>query len=145
MRYAETENTPKESVRYIVDLIKGKRVFDIGAGNGEFAEEMAKHATVTAIEVDDYYSRQCQLRGLDTRMEDFLNVSFKLADVLFAFLSPSGMYALNEKIKKDDWHGTVISNFHPLLETPLEQIQPDEIIKVELENVMFPFLIYGSI
>ena len=141
MNYAEYQPTPIEAVDELVSHIEGKVVYDLGAGEGAFLEAVQPYAKdVVAIEFNHRLAEKCRERGLYTIEEDFVSVNIHEADVIFCFLSLIGNYTLTKKLKRDDWHGTVISHFYPLQDSPLMAIPPDEVIDV---NDRIPFLIYN--
>lgn len=116
--------------------IEGKRVWDIGAGDGEFAEMLSKHSKVTCIELEPVYAGICRSRGLETIQSDFESLKPDCT-VIYAFLSFVGNYKLSRWIERNDWHGTVISQYYPLGTDPTNFLKPYKIVHSEL-----PFLIY---
>ena len=119
------------------DFVRGKTVWDIGAGDGRFAQSLRDlGAEVTCVEIDEVLAFQCKGKGLNT-----LPVDFELltpdCDIIYAFLSFVGNYKLTRWLKKRNWHGTVISQYYPLGEESWNLLNPDEIIHSDL-----PFLIY---
>lgn len=143
MQYVRFEPTPPESVEFIKDYISNKAVFEIGAGDGYFAREIARYAkNVVAVEIDPILARSCLDKGIDTINESFLKVNLEGAEVIYAFLNFMGMYALGKKIEKDNWRGTLISHYYPLNDYGFKMREPQKVVNVELGDIMFPFLIY---
>lgn len=138
MNYAPYEITPIEAVESIKPFIQGKSVYDLGAGYGDFALAMKQYATqVIAIEDDDMLAIHSRKRGVQTIIEDFLDVDLSKAEVIYIFMSFYGTMMLTKKLLKEDWHGTVISHYYPLHLNIAEPMKPDEFI-----NEVVPFLIY---
>lgn len=144
MKYAIFEPTPVEAVTYIQNLIKDKVVYDIGAGDGKFALAMTEYAKkVVAVESDEMYAGDCVLRGLETINTSFLNIPLYTAEVIFIFMSSIGNYALTHKLQDDNWHGTVISHYYPLMNSPTDLIKEDQLIDIKLPGLRLPFLVYN--
>ncbi len=141
MKYSVYEPSPIIAVDYIKHLIEGKVVYDIGCGSGEFAKAMARYANkVVGIELDFSLAEKSRAKGIKTLSNDFMVMDLNEAEVVYAYLSFIGNYALTRKLK--NWHGTVISLLYPLHNSLTEIIKPDEIIHVEEGDISVPFLIY---
>lgn|SRR3990167_4146815 len=143
MLYVRFERSPKEGVEFIKEYIKDKVIYDLGAGDGSFAEEMQKIAKkVVAVELDPILASDCKFRGLETIEDDFMKVSLKEAEVIYIFLNLMGTYALTKKLQDENWHGTLISHYYPLQHALHDIIKPDEMINVSINYHRFPLLIY---
>lgn len=143
MKYAIFEGTDPVAVPFIAEYIRGKRVYEVGAGDGLFAQALAPYCKyVRAIEVDPDLAKRCRLRGIDTFEQDFMSSDFADADVIFAFLNPVGMWALGRKLQLQQWHGTIISHTWPLRNKWMKEVQPKEVIEVYDYDTYFPILIY---
>ena len=143
MNFAEYQETPIGVIEYIKHLVKGKVVYEIGAGEGILASEIAKHAKkVVAIESNQVLGEKCIVRGIETKIGNFLEEDLSEAEVIFIFMSFVGNYALTKKLDADNWSGTVISHFYPLLDSMTELRKPTEVIDVNLINGRFPLMIY---
>lgn len=118
-------------------------VYDLGAGNGSFPLAMQKYAKkVVAVELDPALASDCRFRGIETIEDNFVNVSLDGAEVIYLFLNLMGNYAITKKIQEDNWHGTIISHFYPLMNDITDFIKPDEVIDVNIYGFRAPFLIY---
>lgn len=141
MRYSTYEPSPIIAVDYIKHLIEGKIVYDAGSGSGEFARAMAQYAKkVVGVELDSELAEMGQGKGIEVINDDFMNVDLSEAEVIYAYLSFIGNYALTRKLK--NWNGTVISLLYPLHDSLAAIIRPDEVIHVEQGDVAVPLLIY---
>lgn len=124
---------PKE----LSNFVRGKRVWDIGAGDGSFAQELRNlGADVTCVEIDPVLAFQCREKFLDTIEEDFEDI-IPDCDVIYAFLSFVGNYKLTRWLQHHNFEGVVITQYYPLHTSPLNYWKPDNIIQSDL-----PFLIY---
>lgn len=139
MRYfAPNEQTPIEAADGLKHLLKGQRVFDLGAGDGTFALAMSQYADkVVAVEADPELAMKCRERGLETICENFLDVNLTPASVLFVFMSFYGTSALTTLLKDTGWRGTVISHYYPLHEHLGDIRKPDFFY-----NDVCPLLVY---
>mgnify|MGYP001579718376 CR=1 FL=1 len=144
MLYVRFEGSPREGVEFIKDYIKDKIVYDLGAGDGSFAEEMQKYATrVIAVELDPVLAADCKYRGLEVINQDFMRVPVQEAEVIYIFLNLMGTYAITKKLQDEEWHGTLISHYYPLQNALHDIIKPDKIINVSINYHRFPLLIYN--
>jgi 23S rRNA U2552 (ribose-2'-O)-methylase RlmE/FtsJ len=115
MRFADFERTHLQAIEMIRPYIAGKVVYDIGAGDGEFAQAMTGCAgQVTAVEIDPFLAQECRKRGIVTIEGNFLDADLSYAEVIYAFLSLAGNYALYQKLIREKWHGLVLSHLYPL-------------------------------
>lgn len=143
MKYADYQPTPIEAVDYMKPFIEGRVVYDLGAGDGTFAQAMSEHAKkVVAVEMDGELSNKCSSRGIETINENFMNVDLSDADVIFIFMGLVGNYTLTKKLARDKWKGTVLSHYYPLQEMPMFPFMPNELIDVRVGNIEFPILRY---
>lgn len=139
MIYAPNEVTPLEAVDDIKHLISGKVVYDLGAGEGNWAKAMSLYASkVICVEADSVLAKQCFIKDLRVELEDYLLVDISRADVLYIFMSFYGTMMLTKRLIKEDWHGTIISHYYPLHLNMAQPIKPDLFI-----NGLVPFLIYN--
>lgn len=137
-RYARFEATPPSTAIFLKDILWQKTVFDIGAGDGAWAEAMAKYAKeVVCVEIDAKLSVLCEKRGLSVISKDFTVVPLDRAEILYCYMSHEGMSVLRAKVNRDNWHGTIISNTYPLGE-----LKPSELIIATYKQGEVPFLIY---
>lgn len=145
MRYVIFEPTPQPAVEYIQSYILHKNVFDLGAGDCSWAFAMSKYAHhVTAVEIDwdlAKFGHESYGHKIFVQSGNFLHTPIKEAQVIFIFLNQLGNYAITRKIKKEKWHGTIISHYYPL-HNGLQPIKPHKIIHVDLVDHLFPFLVY---
>lgn len=143
MRFAVYEPTPVEVADHIDDLIKDKRVVDLGGGDGSFCNAMAQYASsVTNIEIDERLAEQSEQRGIHTIRGSFMEQDLSTYDVIYAFLSLIGAYNLTQKLNQDGWSGTVISAYYPLQDEPLIgwALSIKQVVKVGSDY--YPLLIY---
>lgn len=139
----EPTPNPEKAAAMIREIIKGKTVYEIGGGEGEFAAAMAPYAKrVVSIEIDPALAAKAKGRGVETVNSSFEAVSLEPAEVIYSFLGFAGMYALTRKITEDGWRGTLVSHYYPMLENPAKPWEPDEIIHVNADGFRFPFLVY---
>lgn len=144
MLYCSFEPSKPEIVEFIKPYIEDKVVYDVGAGNGSFCLAMQPYAKkVVAVEIDPLLASDCRYRGVETIEDNFVNVDLKEAEVLYLFLNFFGNYAITQKLKEENWHGTVISHFYPLLNSIYDLIKPDKIIDVNTGGFRAPFLIFN--
>ena len=121
----------------IKSLVRGKSVWDVGAGDGAFAQVLRDlGADVTCVEIDPVLAFQCREKGLDTIEEDFEDL-IPDCEVIYAFLSFVGNYKLTRWLQRHDFKGVVITQYYPLHVSPLNYWKPDDIILSDL-----PFLVY---
>lgn len=143
MLLANYEPTPTQAARALEPYIKGKVVYDLGAGEGRFAKAMAEYAEkVVCVEAQEGLAEICQQTKLQVIHGNFLEVNLQEAEVIYVFLSFMGMYALTNHLAEIGWKGTVISHYYPMHKTSHQMIAPDDNIDVDLGYVRFPFLIY---
>lgn len=146
MEYSIFQPTDPSVVDGIKHIIKDKVVYDIGAGDGKFAMMMGEHAKrVVAVESNEMYAGDCRLRGLEVIQDDFNNIDLEPAEVIYIFMSLFGTCALTLKLERDNWHGTVVSQYYPLHTslTPSGVYTQDETIELQLGNGTIPFLVYN--
>lgn len=150
MRVASFETTPIEAVDYIEALIEGKVVCDVGAGDGAFAVAMSPYAKeVIGLEIDPTITPLFRgVAGVKMEYVNFMEYDFSKVEVIYCFLSFVGMYNLAAKLERDDWHGTIISNFYPYQSLSagrsgnltFEGVKP--VIHVDLGYVAFGLRVY---
>lgn len=116
MIYAPYEKTPPEAVEDIKKYLVGKTIYDLGCGDGEFSLAMSKYGKVIGIEADPFLVVSAKDKGVETITEDYLNINYPCGSVLFIFMSFYGTMRLATKLKKEKWHGTIISHYYPLHE-----------------------------
>lgn len=144
--YAPYERTPVIGADEIKHLIKGKAVYDIGCGEGDFALALAEHAKeVIGIEIDPHLWNTAIDRGLNVYKGNFNMVPYERDSVIFIFMNLFGGYALIETLREQRWKGTIISHFYPLQDTPFKFIEPTEIIKFKSGVDSFAFHVYEDI
>jgi len=137
--FATNQQTPDGAAEILKPHYEGKIVYDLGAGNGNLALQMAQYAKkVVAVELDETLAGDCQMRGLETIRDDFLNIDLSGAEVLYIFMSFFGTCALTNKLIQDGWHGTVISQYYPLHSSLIDIIKP----KLIVYHNNLPYLIY---
>lgn len=138
MKYVKFEPTSPIAVEAIKDLIKDKSVVDIGCGDGSFMKAMSKYAkSVSGIEIDAVLAGIAKKKGLSVKVENFVNSDLSSYEVIYCFLNLMGVYALKEAIDEQKWKGTIISLYYQF---PV--LKPTQIIKVRLQDAIFPFIVY---
>lgn len=144
MNYANFEPTHPLVVEDIKEIIKDKVVYDIGAGYGDFAQAMARYAKKTvAVEMDYKLATEARNKKVEVINDNFLNIDFSEAEVIYIFMGFMGLYALSRKIEEEGWTGIVISHYYPLQDLQLRPMKPDKIIHANYDNVRFPLLVYA--
>jgi len=115
MKFEDFSPTPPEKVLLIANLIKNKDVCDLGSGDGVWMREMAEFASsVNGIEIDPKYT---------INPKDFFDENLSGFEVLYMNTNDDGGLELGKKLKKDNWHGVVITYGQPLF----KDSQPDEV------------------
>ena len=143
MKYANFEKSPIEVADAIKEYIRGKKVCDIGSGDGYFARAMKQYTeNVRGIESDPDLALTSNNWGIPTRCDDFMAADFSQDEVLYTFMSFMGLYALTRKLAKENWHGTVISLYYPLHQDITNPYIPTEVIHVDAGSFQAPALIY---
>jgi len=143
MRYAIFEPTPVAAVERLKETLKGKVVYDLGAGDGKFAKAMGRFAKrVVAVETDPRLALECKWAGLETIQQSYMKIDLSKAEILYVFMGFVGLYALTKKLRKDNWHGILISHYYPMQDEPGKAVPANLIIDVEHEDGIFPLLIY---
>lgn len=137
--FAVNQQTPDGVAEALRPHYEGKVVYDLGAGNGNFALQMAQYAkSVVAVELDETLAGDCRMRELETIQDDFLNVNLSQAEVIYIFMSFFGTCALMNRLREIHWTGTVISQYYPL-HVNLTAIEPPTTI-VYVNHI--PYMIY---
>lgn len=143
MLYASFETTPNIVAKHIAPLIKNKIVYDVGCGDGKFASAMQEFASnVYGIESQKELQDASTIAGVEIIGSDFTEVNYKETEVIFAFLSPAGMWALNQVLEVQGWKGTLLSHLWPLRDPFMQEIQATKVITVEEKGVLLPILVY---
>lgn len=137
------EETSTVAIRFIAKYLIDKRVYEVGAGGGDFAKAILPLASrVKAIECDHELAQQCRAKGLETLEMDYMNADYADADVIFCFLNPVGMWALGRKLHAQRWHGILLSHTWTLKNLQMMDVMPKEVIEVIDYDVHFPILVY---
>jgi len=137
--FAVNQPTPDGVAEILRPHYEGKVVYDLGAGNGNFALQMAQYAKkVVAVEIDETLAGDCRIRGLETIHGDFMDVDLSGAEVIYIFMSFFGTCALTNKLRELNWTGTVISQYYPLHTDLLAVEKPN--VTVFVDHI--PYLVY---
>jgi len=102
--------------------IKGKKIADLGAGDGRISIAFAKKgAVVDAFELDENQlktleknlEKETSISSIYVKQENFWNADFSSYDVLCIYPMPDIMEVLEQKIKNEARNGTkVIINYY---------------------------------
>ncbi len=106
-------------VKHLVGLAHlkaGEKVYDLGCGDGRFLFEAEKQAKVEAIGFEAaplpyliaHFKKWINSSTCKISMRNFFKINLKDADVIFCYLGPEVMAALEPKFKKECRKGTRI-------------------------------------
>ena len=108
----------------LADIQNGERVFDLGSGNGIVLIEAARAGAMgTGIECNPFLvwlaRRRIAAVGLSEKIKiirgDFRDCTLADADVVFVYLMPKTLTALQEKLQRELKSGArIISNDFPI-------------------------------
>lgn len=142
MRYSDNEPTSPKIAESLRPFVAGKTVYDMGAGSGLFALALKERGQASKVVAVEYYVPIGNMPNITVMRKDFMKVDIKQAEVLYCFTSFLGSYALTQKIKRDKWEGTVITQYYPLNDYFGHYYEPHEIIHADNGDSFLPILIY---
>lgn len=113
--------TPKQAVVALAKsgLITEKDlVFDLGAGDGKFLQELVKATGCRAegFEISPFFWFFGEIRAAFSsrwkmRLQNFLNIDLSEPTIIFSFLAPAGLPTLSQKLKNEVKPGTLIISY----------------------------------
>lgn len=144
MNVAAFERTPLEVAPTLVEVLNGRTLVDLGCGDGALVKAIRDAGgSSRGIESDIRWQPTWDRDELGVEVADFLSVPLPKEVVLFAFLSFVGTWNLTVKIKKEEWHGTVITHYYPLHFFPGIYMRPKNMLVVPLpDGGSVPLLVY---
>ena len=106
-------------IKHIVSLArlkKGEKVYDLGCGDGRFLLEAEKRTGIRGIGYENAIipyllaklRKHINKAKMEIKMENFFRADLSDADVIYCYLGPEAMTALNKKFQKECRKGTRI-------------------------------------
>ncbi len=142
--YVSTSHRRIQAALDALPLQSGQVLMDLGCGDGRALRAAKKRCALRAIgyEINPLaYCRAklfCAARGIEVRYGNFWNEAIQTADIVFCYLFPDVMAALEAKIKEEAKPGALVVSFN----FPLPGLPPLRILRPEGSRQSDPIYIY---
>ena len=118
MPYPEAYKSPKIVVEMIKDIIRGKKVCELGCGEGDLLLEMSKYAReVLGVEKEHMWAEEAKNKGLKIIEGDFLEIPIPKADVYYVWVNRFLREKILARLRELNLNALVILGYNSI-ETP---------------------------
>lgn len=108
----DLSTSPKVVAEIVKEIIKGKRVCELGCRKGFLLLEFAKYAReVVGVEKDKNFSELCRRKGLHVINGDIFEIPIPDADVYYFWLNAQQTREIMRRLREQGKRGTVIRGF----------------------------------
>jgi len=108
----DLSTSPKVVAEIVQEIIKGKKVCELGCRKGRLLLEFAKYAReVVGVEKDKNFSEICRKKGLNVVNGDIFDMNIPDADVYYFWLNEMQVREIIKRFKEQNRGGVVIRGF----------------------------------